>query len=269
MPFINLGSDHNLKQGVTFSVYSLGTNGKPECEAKATVEVFAVLGPRQSQVRVTSLRDGKADPIVRGDLLFNPGWDPYKQQHVAVAGYINLSGDDRDELTELLRLLDKNRIVVDSFQDSREIAIKGEGITRKTDFLILGDEPPLRGSVAFKDDDPRAKLRQDLLDLRTKLQKEAELNGVTIISLEEVPAAVGHQHPAGEHTFGRRDELRPGVAVEARRPQGPARPAEVRRVQARGKANAPRRRRGPTLGAKAGAEEVRSQGRNAAARRWC
>jgi archaellum component FlaC len=205
MPHINLGSADNLKPGVTFSVYGvgidgkpisypildregktmIGPDGKPEKEGKATVEVLAVVGPHQAQVRVTSLRDPAGDPILRGDLIFNPGWDPNHKQHVAIAGFIDLTGEGRDELPELMRMLEKGGVIVDAYLDIREGAIKGPGITRETDYLILGGEPTFVGADRAKDDDPRVAKLNELSNLRTKMQDDAAKNGVTVISLRK------------------------------------------------------------------------------------
>jgi len=204
-PFINLGSADNLKPGVTFSVYGagidgkpiaypilnrdgkqiIGTDGQPEKEGKATVEVLSVHGPHQSQVRVTSIRDPNRDPIMKGDLLFNPGWDPYKQQHVAIAGFIDMTGSQRDEMSDFVRMLERNRITVDAYLDLREGAIKGKGMTRTTDFLILGDLPDFGGAAKAKEDDPRAVRQQEIIAKMTEMQTQAQANDVMIISLRK------------------------------------------------------------------------------------
>jgi hypothetical protein len=215
MPYINLGRLDNLKAGVTFSVYGVGLDGKPiaydivdregktlrgpdgktEKEGKATVEVLAVVGDHQSQVRVTSVRDPNRDPIVPNDLLFNPAWNPLDQQHIAVVGLIDLSGDGRDEMAEFLRMMEKNRVIVDAYLDLREIAIKGEGVTRRTDFLVLGPVPSFAGEDRVKEDDPRAKRRDDIIKEMTKLQDEAAKNGVTVISLRKFLMLSGFRAP--------------------------------------------------------------------------
>src|SRR5206468_2485523 len=147
----------------------IGPDGKPEKEGKATVEVLAVVGLHQAQVRVTSVRDPNRDPVLRGDLLFNPAWDPKGKVHVALAGQIDLSGEGRDELAEFARTLEKGGVVVDAYLDLREAAVKGPGIGRETDYLILGSEPS----------------GKELSALRTRMQDEAAKNGVTVISLRK------------------------------------------------------------------------------------
>src|SRR5262245_5696134 len=212
MPFINLGSADNLKTGITFSVYGvgvdgkpiaydivnregktvIGADGKPEREGKATVEVLAVLGPHNSQVKVTSVRDPSHDPILRGDLLYNPGWSPNQQQHVAITGLIDLAGEGRDELNEFLRMLEKSNIAVDAYYDLREMTVKGPGITRKTDYLILGDIPEYGGATA-KEDDPRVRRRLEVEDQMHKMQREAAENGVTMVSLRKCLMLSGYR----------------------------------------------------------------------------
>ncbi len=230
MPFINIGSADGLKPGVTFSVYGVGLDGKPiaydvlnregkpvvgadgkhEKEGKATVEVLAVVGPHQSQVRVTSVRDRNQDPIMKGDLLFNPSWNPAIQQHVAIAGQVDLSGSGRDELSEFLRTLEKNRVVVDAYQDLREVTVKGQ-VTRQTDYLILGDVPNFEGSDRAKEDDPRMKRRDEIIAQMTKMQEDAQRNGVTVISLRKFLLLSGYKVPRAAISNDGVSGYRPGL----------------------------------------------------------
>jgi RNA polymerase sigma factor (sigma-70 family) len=74
--YINLGSDDRVTPGLTFGVHGVGPNGKPVPLVKGTVEVVRVLGRHLSQAQVTSVADAARDPILPGDLLFNPSWHP-------------------------------------------------------------------------------------------------------------------------------------------------------------------------------------------------
>jgi RNA polymerase sigma factor (sigma-70 family) len=76
VPYINLGSADRVTPGLTFSVHGVGRDGRPLPAVKGTVEVFKVLGEHLSQARVTSVAGPGRDPIIQGDLLFNPSWHP-------------------------------------------------------------------------------------------------------------------------------------------------------------------------------------------------
>jgi hypothetical protein len=217
MPYINLGSADNLKPGVTFSVYAAGPDGrpisfdvtgpdgkpvlgpdnKPEKEGKATVEVVNILGAHVAQVRTTWIRDEGRDPIQRGDLLFNPGWDPNARQHVAVTGLIDLTGEGRDDMNEFIRNLQQQGVIVDAYLDLKDITVKGKGIDRQTDYLILGPVPDFAGSDQAKEDDPRVKHRAAIIKEMTDMQQKAIDNGVTLISLRKFLALAGYRVPRG------------------------------------------------------------------------
>jgi hypothetical protein len=215
MPFINLGSADHVRPQLTFSVYGigpggrpvsydiigsdgkavLGQDGKPEKEGKATIEVVSILGEHLSQARVTSVRDSSRDPIVRGDLLFNPAWSPSERQHVAITGLVDLSGDGHDDLPEFLRTLQSQGVVVDQYLDLKDLTKKGPGIDRQTDYLILGTVPTFPGQDTARDDDPRVKRRSAVIKDMGEMQDEATRNGVTIISLRKFLALTGYHVP--------------------------------------------------------------------------
>src|SRR5262249_16088969 len=117
--YINIGASENVKPLLTFSVYSPGPEGKvdiykaevtqaeidkngaaQEPVPKGPSEVVRILGPHSSKARITNVRDQNRDPIMRGDLIFNPIWGPNQHMHVAVTGMINLPGDGRDRSAE-------------------------------------------------------------------------------------------------------------------------------------------------------------------------
>jgi hypothetical protein len=217
MVYIDLGSADNLKSGITFSVYGVGADGKPiahdvlgsdgkpilgtdlrpEKEGKATLEVANVLGEHVAQARVTWLRDEGADPILRGDVLFNPGWDPKARQHVAVTGLVDLTGEGRDNTAEFVRQLQRQGVIIDAYLDMKDISVKGKGIDRQTDYLILGFVPDFQGSETAKDDDPRAKRRQAIVKEMEDMKAKAVENGVTLISLRKFMVMSGYPVPAG------------------------------------------------------------------------
>src|SRR5262249_23584964 len=104
-PYINLGSSDGVTTQVTFSIHSVGADGKLNPTPKGTLEVVRVIGAKQSQARVTSVKDAKNDPILKGDRLFNATWDPNRKKHVAIAGLADLGGDGTDSSEDFRRLM--------------------------------------------------------------------------------------------------------------------------------------------------------------------
>jgi hypothetical protein len=173
--YINLGSaDHVLPQ-LTFSIHGPGPDGRPLPEAKGSLEVVQVLGDHLSQARVMTVKDRNKEPVLQGDILFNPSWSPTTKKHVALAGTMDLLGNGQDDTYELVRNLERQNVVVDAFIDPRENTAKGKGITVQTDYLIIPDvSPPLSGTDSEREREA-AKKREDEI---AKLIRQAKENGV-------------------------------------------------------------------------------------------
>ncbi len=183
LAYINLGSRDHVQEQLTFSVHGLDLNGKPLPSAKGTVEVLNVIGDHLSQVRVTSTKDSARDPILTGDILFNPVWSPNLRKHVAIAGIVDLTGDGRDSLEEFKRNLERQGILVDAWTDLIGNKVQGRGLTLQTDYLIRGDDP----STPLDPNDNAIK----------KLEDAAREKGVRTITLRRYLEMIGYRLPIG------------------------------------------------------------------------
>lgn len=192
-PYINLGSADRVRPQLTFSVHAVGSDGKVDPVAKATIEVVKVIRDHLSQARVTSIKDPARDPILKDDVLYNPAWDPHLQKHIALVGIIDLAGDGHDDTQEFIRNLKKQNIIVDAWTDTKdkELPPKGSGITVRTDYLIVGSG---RGSLSEARDPAFA----GNLDKAIKAARDkAKENGVTVIGLRKYLDMIGYVSPRG------------------------------------------------------------------------
>lgn len=134
--YINRGKAHRVVLGLSFAVYSDIAELRPDASGgfargKADLEVIKV-DEFSSTCRV--VRSTRGLPIVRGDLLVNPVYDPKKVYKFLVYGNFDANADgratelERDDIRALIR--DWGGTTVDSLV---------EGI----DFLILGERPTL------------------------------------------------------------------------------------------------------------------------------
>jgi hypothetical protein len=207
MPFINLGKADRVRPQLTFSIHSVGSDGKPAKESKGSLEVFNVLSDHLSQARITSQVDATRDPVVSGDVLMNATWDPNQKRHVAIAGIIDLTGEglvDRPTdalraVEEFKRTLENQDMIVDAWIDFVDNSIKGKGITPETDYLILGDVPKTRGGI-IRDSDTKEKRQDDVVKLRTRMQEEATKVGVPVIRLRDFLTMTGYRVPRTKET---------------------------------------------------------------------
>jgi hypothetical protein len=173
---INVGSAQGAKPELTFNVFGTNGAGRAEKQMKGSIEIIRVVDANSSLARITSLYDldGKEillndtsrgriireseGTMVPGELLFNLFWG----SHVAVAGYVNITGDPSDnpaeqisQMSDFAHLLIRNGMQVDAFVDLRDGQIRGS-ISSKTRYLILGDDlrlPANNKAPAMKKDD--------------------------------------------------------------------------------------------------------------------
>lgn len=134
--FISRGEDDKLPLGITFEVYSEGTrlipNSRGELpDGKATVEIISI-NDQTAVARV--LRSARGNPIVRGDVLVNALYDPFKTYRFVVYGNFDVDGDLFATPSE--------------FNDVRSIIRDwggelDEDVTGVTDFVVLGERPRL------------------------------------------------------------------------------------------------------------------------------
>jgi hypothetical protein len=191
-PYINLGSDDNVKPQLTFSVHGIGLDGRPNPRPKGTLEVINVLGPHLSQTRVTSVKDRNRDPITQGDVIYNGSWNPNLKKHVAIAGIIDLTGDGRDSLHEFMRNLERQNIVVDAYLDTKDGSVKGK-ITFQTEYLIIGTLPDV--GVAGK-----SEVEKQVALAQKQMQDEAKKYGVQVKGLMAYLELTGYRLPHATRT---------------------------------------------------------------------
>lgn len=197
--WINIGSADNLRasEGVTFSIFSSSTGGKVGGERKGALEVVDVTGAHLAKAKITEITDPNRDPIVTGDLLINPAWNSTNRTHVAVTGLIDMTGEGRDQIDEFLRVLKREGIVVDAYLDLRDLNIKGDGMTLKTDYLIVGEAPNLTTNFSYKADDPRVTRKTGIGEKMAEMRKQATELGVTVVPMRRFAMLTGYRLPKG------------------------------------------------------------------------
>lgn len=199
--YISVGSSDGVRQGLTFSVYSARAGGKPSGERKAAVEVIAPVNAHLSMARVTSVRDPGGDPVVPGDLLFNPAWSPGLKQHVAVAGLIDLTGQGRDDIVEFMRNLERLGITVDAYLDLKDNQIKGPGMNKDTSFLVLGAQPEFKDEVGVLKGEMFNR-QKEIAEKIGQMQGEATSYGIPVVPLRRFLGVVGYPLPKADLVHG-------------------------------------------------------------------
>lgn len=190
-PYINLGEADHVKTQLTFSIHGVGVDGRPISKAKGTLEVVHVLRDHLSQARITSVKDPDRDPILVGDVLYNPSWDPQQKKHVALAGFMDVTGDGRNGVLEFKRNLERQNIIVDAWLDPKDFSPKGKGMTVRTDFLVVSEYQDFgqtgRGMGAEEQKNLNAAIQ--------KMKEQASKNGVTVVRLSKYLEMIGYRVP--------------------------------------------------------------------------
>ncbi len=193
--YLNLGRAENVKPQLTFSVSGVGPAGKSTRQRKGTLEVMKVLGEHLCEARVTEVYDPGREPILTGDLVFNPAWTPNQPEHVAITGIIDMMGEGRDTTAEFIRLLENQGIVVDSYLDLKDLTIKGRGMSLQTNYLIRGDNPDFGNELQIQANDPRLARKSDIATKISEMENEAARLGVTVVPLRRFVALTGIRLP--------------------------------------------------------------------------
>jgi hypothetical protein len=182
--WIDLGRADNLNPLVTFAVYPADVSNLGKGAKKASIEVSQVLGDHLAEARI--LDDKITDPITPGDKIHTPIWNPGDKRHFALAGFMDINGDGKNNLQLLRNLIKLNGGVVDCDVDEKG---KNGEITIQTRYLVLGDVPSEKG-------DPKG------LDAYSKIKDEAEKLGIQKIAIGDLLERMGYKPRSHLVNFG-------------------------------------------------------------------
>jgi len=203
---INIGRNDGLKPGVTFSVHGRQADGKPKRFKKADVEVLKV-DARTAEVEITNvvvwspdrklyepidvLGPENKDPVIKGDVLLNPLWNPNSKTHIAVAGYLDFVGGSPAQMNSFIRRLEDQNVIVDAWVDLTDGKIKGPGMTRQTEYILRGAELDGREPGAPREKDTLKEANESI----KKLFEEAKHYGVEVMRPERFLRDTGFALP--------------------------------------------------------------------------
>jgi hypothetical protein len=198
LAYINLGSADNVRPQLTFSIIGTEPGGKPKRQRKGSLEIARVLGAHSSMATITQVDNPGRDPVVTGDVLFNPVWSPSLREHVAVAGLIDLNGDGRDDTAEFVRDLERQNVVVDAYLDLKDLSVKGPGLSFKTTYLVIGEVPEFGSETnILKEGDIRFERVREIHNKVTDMRTQAVRLGTTVVPLRRFMALMGFKLPTG------------------------------------------------------------------------
>jgi len=201
---INLGAADHLRKRITFSVFDPGTTDvsastKPDKNKvstpasaavnKGSIEVINITDNHLAECRI--LQHSPSNPILPGDVIYTPVWQPGQQDHFALAGTLDIDGDGEDDARRVQELIQVNGGAVDN------------EVTVNTRYCIVG-------KVDEKSDDATNKVLGDAKKFGTQQMK-----------LSQFLEMMGYAAKAVEGSFGAGEGLRYPNAGE---PQAKFRP---------------------------------------------
>jgi hypothetical protein len=179
--YINVGSDDGLQRRISFNVYDRNATDAATAVKKGSIEVLNIRGPHLAEARI--METTNSDPIVPGDIIYTPIWQPGQIQHFAIAGFIDFDNDAASDRQKLRDLIIHNGGVIDAEVDERG-DVTGR-LAYSTNYLILGKSPTEKDSE---------KLRNSF----TSMSREATSYGVPTIKLDAFLQQIGYNaRPVG------------------------------------------------------------------------
>lgn len=178
--WLTIGRADLLKRQTTFSVYSADAADVADPPSKGKIEVISILDDHLAEARI--LEDDITDPILMGDLIYTPVWTPGRAERFALAGFMDLDDDTRDDRHIVRNLITRSGGIVDAeLNEAGEI--EGE-MTPDTRFLVLGSQP--EGDLAGF----------------SAIQKRAKELGIDEIKLDVFLDHIGFTNPRRVFRFG-------------------------------------------------------------------
>ncbi|AMV26380.1 hypothetical protein VT84_18425 [Gemmata sp. SH-PL17] len=153
----------------------------PQFKAKGAVEVIEVVNERLARVRYEPDLDGRDDPIrdgiIAGDLLYSDvkNGGPL---HVALVGIFDVNGDGTDDISSLIRDLNRMGVSVDAYFDLQKRTWVGQ-LTERTRTVVTGYFP--QNTVGDANRDEKTKL----IGAMTKAIADAQQKGAKSIDLKD------------------------------------------------------------------------------------
>lgn len=135
--WVNVGFYDNLQKHITFSIQPQGIPPGSKLKPKGRVEVTQILDNHLAECRI--LEDDLNNPILPGDQIFTPLWEPGQQTRFAFAGRIDLDGDGSDDIDRVRALVDRAAGKIDAVAKTTG-ETEGE-LTIDTRYLVLGTIP--------------------------------------------------------------------------------------------------------------------------------
>jgi hypothetical protein len=190
--WINRGSDDKLPRQESFSVVDKDETNMSTAKKKAKLEVTRILDRHLAEARI--VEDKYENPIMPGDLIFTPLWQPGEGTHFALAGFMDIDDDGVSDRQKIKDLILANGGIIDAeATDDGEVIGAVNGGTR---YVITGDRP-------------NDKAMEKALKAYGVIETQRKEYGIRTMSIRDLLDQMGYKVDAQAVLLGREgDELK-------------------------------------------------------------
>lgn len=187
---LNVGTDDGIRPLTTFNVFPADAIDVGGAKSKGSVQVVAAIGPHECEARI--LEDEMSSPIMAGDLVYTPLWRPGETVRYALDYNLDINGDDRSDLDEIIGLIQLAGGEVAAYLDAngKEIGSIDSGVYR----LVVSEEEIV--DVLKKDASLDQATKDQILQTRESFLDSAKENGVRTMTLSDFLVRVGYKKAA-------------------------------------------------------------------------
>jgi hypothetical protein len=177
--WLNIGEADGVRLLTTFGVYAQDSLAKGILESKGSLEVIRIVGAHECEARI--LNDEMENPFTPGDFVFTPLWKSGDQVKVALDYFLDVDGDNKDDLDLLVNLINSSGSSVSAWID-KEGEIRGR-IDPDVNYVITSNTPIM--TILERDPDLSDEMKNKIKKSHMDLLDEADKQSVPQISLAE------------------------------------------------------------------------------------
>ena len=141
MVWINRGAADSLRRQTSFSVFDADDANPLEGTLKGKIEVVRLINDHMAEARIVD--DNLAHPMMFGDPIFSPTWEPGRPEHFALAGFIDVDNDGHSDRQRVRDMISHQRRASSTPKSTKPASETGE-MSINTKYLVLGKEPTER-----------------------------------------------------------------------------------------------------------------------------
>ncbi|MEM7455735.1 MAG: hypothetical protein AAF456_15385 [Planctomycetota bacterium] len=166
---IDRGTSDALRANLKFAIYDSEVTNFVQNTQKATIEITRVTGSHSAEARI--IMEDPTNPILRGDHIVSPTWDPGYSVPIALVGVFDLDYDGNSDRLRLVQQIERNGGTVVAMNDEQGNII-GE-IDATTRYVVMGPE--------LSNDTP-----QRVMSAINRLTEQAERNQIQPIDTRKL-----------------------------------------------------------------------------------